>query len=512
MSSFAYWVRSRSCARARPSPWAGRRTLTLLTGLLLSANQLVAVPTMIDWAWGEELPEHPRAALHNVVARLRSKLGRELIDATPAGYRLVTDREHLDVLQFEHLVAAAAGSAREGKREEASGQLAEALSLWHEPPLGNIDSPALCRDHVGRLIELYLNAQEKHAELCLQLGLHASAARQLAGAVAAHPFREPLVGQLMRALLAGGRRADALAAYETLHAGLRADLGVDPCPELQRLHVKVLRSGADLPPRPDRPPPSGRPPAAPACDLPGVVGRLYGRTRELEELGRRLAADDHGGADNGLVAIVGPAGAGKTALALRAAVRALNRFPDGHVYLNLRGYGDGAPLDPATALGRLLGSLPAAPASIPADLPDRAALYRRLAGDRRMIVVLDNARDSRQVRPLLACAQAACHTIVTSRSQLRGLVVREGAHRIGLAGIRPAPREPCSPTCQRCPRTRRRAPSRNWRGCVRDCPWPCASSRNGWPGSARHRVTSSVRLAPQTRPSTCWRPGTARQT
>ena len=335
----------------------GRRTLTLLTGLLLSANELVAVPTMIDWAWGEDLPEHPRAALHNVVARLRSRLGRGLIDATrrlPAGHRQRAPGR----AAFEHLVADAAGSAREGRCEEALGQLAEALSLWHEPPLGNIDSPALCRDHAAGSSSCIWTPRKSTRSCACNSAATFRPPDSVASAVAAHPFREPLVGQLMRALLASGRRADALAAYETLHAGLRADLGVDPCPDLQRLHVRVLRSGADLPPRPDRPPISGRLPA-PARDLPGVVNRLYGRTRELEELGRRLTADDHGGADNRLVAIVGPAGAGKTALAnWRAAVRALNRFPDGHVYLNLRGYDGGAPLDPATALGGLSARCP----------------------------------------------------------------------------------------------------------------------------------------------------------
>ena len=415
----------------------GRRTLALLAGLLLSANEVVPVSAMMDWVWGEDLPVHPRASLHNIVARLRRELGRELIEATSAGYRAVTDMEHLDLLKFRGLTAGAASYAAQGRSAEAASQLAEALGLWREPLLGNIDSPVLCREETGRLTELYLGAQERHAQLCRRLGWHESAIEHLTGAVRAHPFREPLVGELMLALLASGRRADALAVYDSLRCALREELGVDPCPDLQQLHIRMLRSApparAARPGRPRRPEPrviSGQ-----ARDMPAAVGRLYGRARELDRLTRQLAVGEHNGTDCGPVAIVGPAGAGKTALAIHAAVRVLGLFPDGHLYLNLRGYDEGGPMDTAAAVFRLLCSLGAAADEIPADELSRVMLYRRLLANRRMLLILDNTRDSRQARPLLPGAAAVCRTIVTSRSQLRGLVAREGAHRVSVAGI-----------------------------------------------------------------------------
>jgi DNA-binding SARP family transcriptional activator len=423
----------------------GQRSLALLTGLMLSANRTVPTATMIDWAWGEQLPGHPRAALHNTVARLRRRLGQDVIRATSVGYQLATDAEHLDLLRFEHLTAAAASAGR-GAPEEAVSHLAEALSLWRHPLLGNIESPALYRDHTGRLTEAYLNAHEHHARLCIELGQPARAVELLHDAVRAHPFREPLVGQLMLALLGAGRRVDALATYDTLRHGLRQDLGIDPNPDLQRLHISILRSApGQRPPRPRQPaaaaaqrgwpagPASGLQEDGRANTLPAVVHRLYGRARELEKAGALLTAGEHQG--NGLIAIVGPAGAGKTALAVRAALGALGHFPDGYLYLNLRGYHCRRPLDPDMALLTLFGSLRVAPAGIPASELGRTEVYRGLLATRRMLVILDNARDVAQVRPLLPGATSTSQTIVTSRSQLRGLVARDGAHRIGLAGI-----------------------------------------------------------------------------
>lgn len=421
----------------QPVAVVGRKPLALLSGLLLSANAVVPVSAMIDWVWGENLPAHPQAALHNLVSRLRCQLGRELITVTPAGYQLATDMEHLDWLEFEHLVAMASGRVREGKPKEAAFHFAQALGLWREPLLGNVDSPALCRDAAGRLTERYLDTHYRYARLCLELGWHASVVEQLSEPVRAHPFREPLVGQLMLALLHCGRRADALSAYNGLRRALRDELGIDPSPELQTIHIKILRSG------PERQqvslhataPRTARPwEMTTARELPTIPSRLYGRDDELRRLGRWLTARDHAHPGAGLAAIVGPAGVGKSALAVCVAVQAGGQFPDGRLYVNLRGHEDG-PLEVSTALLLLLSSLRMDPEAIPGDERVRGALYRSLAAGRRMLVVLDNVRDADQVRPLLPGAESGGTTIVTSRDQLRGLVARESAHRIVLDGI-----------------------------------------------------------------------------
>jgi DNA-binding SARP family transcriptional activator len=217
------------------------KALTVLAGLLLSANETVTPDTIADWVWTDGLPVHPRAALHNTLSRLRHLFGPDMIETAAGGYRLVADEEQLDLLRFQRLSLAATAALRDGAAGDAADLLSEALDLWREPLLANVDSPALMQDLAGRLNELYLNTHEIRAQVCLRLGQHTIVTDSLPAIVRAHPFRESLAESLMLALLAGDRRAEALAVYELVRRALRDELGIDPGVRLQDLHQQILR-------------------------------------------------------------------------------------------------------------------------------------------------------------------------------------------------------------------------------------------------------------------------------
>jgi DNA-binding SARP family transcriptional activator len=229
----------------RPVPVRGRTTLAVLARLLLSANEVVQVDTLIGSIWGSELPAHPRAALHNGVSRLRRLCGSH-VETLPSGYRLHATPDQIDLLRFAELIQVAHRASSAAKPEQALAAFDQAVSLWREPPLGNVDSPGLRQEAVPWLTERYLRALEERAELGLLLGRESNLVEQLAGALGHHPFRERMVWQLMVALVRCGRRADSLAAYDSLRRRLSEELGINPSPALQELHLKILRSDGSL--------------------------------------------------------------------------------------------------------------------------------------------------------------------------------------------------------------------------------------------------------------------------
>ncbi|GIH17114.1 AfsR/SARP family transcriptional regulator [Rugosimonospora africana] len=457
-----------------PVPLAGRRVLALLAALLLSPNKDVPTDRLIEWAWGEARPAHPRAALQNAMSRLRHAVGDEVVETTPFGYRLRADAGTLDLLAFEKLTASAAGADRAGDTALAADRLRQAIGLWRMPLLSNVDAPGLGRYAATLLTERYLAAHEEHARLCLLLGRHAEVAAELSELVGSYPFREPLAAHLMAALAGAGRRADALVTYEAVSRTLREELGVQPGAALRSLHTSILRAEPQrteaqwaeslraeahrteaqrteslrteaqrteaqraepwrTAAQPERV--AAKPDAVPApgSQLPARPGVLYGRTHEAGTLDRWLAEPDSAA----VTAVVGPVGVGKSALVVHAAQRRRAAFPDGTLYLDLDGYAASAPLEPVAALGQLLDTLGAV--AIPTGLAARAARWRGLLADRRLLLVLDNARDSAQVRPLLPGAASPSTVVVTSRDQLRGLVARDGARRLTLDGLGPDP-------------------------------------------------------------------------
>jgi DNA-binding SARP family transcriptional activator len=313
----------------QPVEFGGGTLAKLLAGLLLSANQVVSGDVLTEAVWDGRPPVHPRAALHTGIARMRRALGDGLIETLPYGYRLRTDPGHLDVLRFEQLIAAA-GQA--GSAEDAAAALAGAIGLWRGQPFENVDSPVL-NEAVPRLTRRYLDACEQWAELGLQLGRHDAVAARLTALVDAHPFRERMVGQLILALLRGGRQADALAAYENLRRALGDEMGIDPSATLQELQLKILRADPSLTRDPlgdgdgrpggglhdggmDGGPAGARigepaPPQAVPRQLPRDLPDFCGRDAEVAELTGFLDGTAPAAGETPVAAISGKAGSGR---------------------------------------------------------------------------------------------------------------------------------------------------------------------------------------------------------
>ena len=413
--------------RTVPVP-AGRQQVAL-AALALDAGRTVSSSALVDYLWGEEPPGQVRQALHTTMARVRKLVGTDRVVARGGGYALELPDQAVDVHRFRDRVA----QARSATPDEEEQRLAEALALWRGRPLEGVDSDTLCAEHVYPLTEEWFAATERLLELRVSAGAAGEVVGELRGLIARHPLRESLWALLMSALVSAGRQADALAAYQEVRAALRDQLGVDPGPELVATHAAVLEGGT----APARRAPTAGPAASAPVPIPRQVPAappgFAGRERELNALDELAEAwgDDHGRTT--VTVVDGAGGMGKTALARHWAHRASDRFPDGQLYVNLRGFGPGEPVDPTWAAGTLLSTFGAADEQIPAGVEARTALLRTALSGKRALVVLDNARDVEQVRPLLPGSDA--FVVVTSRNQLRGLVSRDGARRITLAPL-----------------------------------------------------------------------------
>ncbi|SES08712.1 DNA-binding transcriptional activator of the SARP family [Lentzea xinjiangensis] len=397
----------------------GRLQSTLLGVLLYHANQPVSVDALTETMWGDRRDPRAGQKLQLHVHRLRNVFAEaDRLTLGPAGYRLTVLDGELDAQRF----ASRLEEAREVAAEEpkvAVTLLRSALELWRGEPLGDVDVPVLT-DWAHRLAELKLTALEALYEAELACDPNVAVTGELAELVRQHPLRERLHGLLMIALSRAGRQAEALQAYRTARDTLVDELGLEPGPQLRELHRRMLAGDAFEPSA------GGGAATAPA-QLPMDVLGFVGREAELEELDGLLVTEP--GAV--ITAVAGTAGVGKTALAVRWAHRARERFPGGQLYVDLRGYGPEQPVTPEDALAGFLRALGLDGAAIPHDLDERAARFRSLTARSRMLVVLDNARTVEQVRPLLP-GGSSCFVVVTSRNALAGLVAREGAHRLHL--------------------------------------------------------------------------------
>jgi DNA-binding SARP family transcriptional activator len=450
----------------------------LLATLALSANQVVSVGSLIDALWQEDASRQREKNLHVQVHLLRRRLAEleparatSRVVTAPPGYLLELDDCEVDATAF-------AAIARQGKRlaecgdpAGAASTLRQALALWRGPALGDVADacPRLAAEAAG-LEEQRLAVLEDRAEADLAAGQHSDLAAQLPGLIAQFPLRERLSAQLMLALYRCGRQGDALTVYRQARQLLNDELGLDPGPQLQALQRQILAADPRLDFIPGTPVPGAgvttrASPAhadpAPLADgstdaanaasvladanatLDGAAGRraprqlpagvmhFAGRDAELVELDS-LLAEPAGPASATVIVITGTAGVGKTALAVHWAHRIAGQFPDGQLHVNLRGYDPaGAPLTSAEAIRILLNGLGVARAQIPETQEEQAGLYRTLLADRRMLVVLDNAHDPDQVRPLLPGGDG-CFVLITSRSALAGLVATAGAYPVPL--------------------------------------------------------------------------------
>lgn len=423
----------RRAGSAVPVP-AGKARV-LLAALLLGEGRAVPFDELAEALWGATPPPTARAALQNHLMRLRKTLGDgTLIRTRPHGYQLMADSGEVDLSRFEAHLAAARTAARDGDWAAAAERAGAGLDLWCGEPLADVDSALLATRDVPRLTELRLQAIEVRADADLRLGRHGGLIAELRTLTAEHPLRERLHSQLMLALYRDGRQAEALAAYARARQVIARELRAEPGRALRDLHSQILNAdpALNVPARPAPAPVAGngapaRQPAAALVprQLPAPLPHFVGRGEELAALAGLLAGRDSRG--HPAVVIAGAAGIGKTALALRWAHEVADRFPDGQLYVNLRGFGpSGPPVGPETAIRGFLDALGVSPDRIPARSDAQAGLYRSLLADRAMLILLDNARDEAQVRPLLPAGPGSV-VLVTSRSQLPGLAAADGA-------------------------------------------------------------------------------------
>ncbi|MFC8565906.1 BTAD domain-containing putative transcriptional regulator [Streptomyces sp. NPDC057245] len=472
--------------------WRGEHELDLgspqqrvtLAALLLGRGRPVALGELIHAVWGEEPPKAAVSVVRTYASRLRKVLetgpqGRlpELLVSVGDGYLIRVGDDSLDLAVFERRVAQAKKLQTAGDLADAAALLREALDAWQGPALAGLPGP-LAESEESRLAEQRLGALETRLDIDVVLGRHDTAVPELLALTAKHPLREQLCQLLMLALYRSGRQAEALAAYRSARSSLVAELGIEPGASLRDLHDRILAGDRTLldPPTLDPPTaaahgpvPSAAPaqagdpaaaephrpgtavaPAPPAdqasapaeqppspAQLPSDLPTFVGRQSQLDHL--RTLLPDNGGPPATLVisSIGGMAGIGKSALAVHWAHEVADRFPDGQLYVSLRGFDPNRPvMAPEEALRILLDALGVSPARIPSDFDAQVSLYRSTLARRRVLLLLDNARDSEQVRPLLP-GSAGSLVIVTSRNHLAGLTASEGAHPLTLDQMTP---------------------------------------------------------------------------
>ncbi|MBB5957063.1 DNA-binding SARP family transcriptional activator/tetratricopeptide (TPR) repeat protein [Saccharothrix tamanrassetensis] len=429
----------------RPADLGPARQRCVLAALAVDVGRVVSVDRLIRRVWGDDPPVRARATLSSYVSRLRR--ARTDIVLRSGGYVLVADEAAVDLHRFRSL----RDRARTADDPTAERLLAEAVGLWRGPALTGLDGDWATAER-DRLALERLDAECDHTEVRLRLGHDDRLVTELSSRAAEHPLDERVAVHLLHALYRAGRVADALEHYRRVRARLADGLGTDPGPALRLMHQRILKADPALlanptgDARPSTTPrtpagepathePSTAPPSRPAADvptgtpaarpvprqLPAVPSSFVGREDELNRLD-----------PTGTTVIAGAGGVGKTWLALRWAHRNAHRFPDGQLFVDLRGFGpEGTPMPPPVAVRGFLDALGVDPGRIPIDPHAQAALFRSLVADKRMLLVVDNAADTAQVTPLLP-GGASCTVLVTSRNRLPGLTTVHGARRLSL--------------------------------------------------------------------------------
>ncbi len=399
----------------------------VLAQLALAVGRPVSADRLTDAVWGDNAPATARTALHNAIRRLRSSLIKvgagEVIETTPEGYRLAVAPAQVDVTRFKTLIQQARNQATNHQRARATDSYEQAFELWGEPLAGLPIDGAISAD-LEQLIDLEVTATEEWADLQLAAGAPELVLERLVPLVEQWPVRESLHACHMLALHRAGRTADALAAYTRARDHLISELGIEPGQAMREAHQRILRLDERTPVEP-------RLPLVVPAQLPAVPAPVVGRGREFALLDDALGhAQSYG--DLVTVVVSGPAGVGKSTLAVQWARQVAQNFPDGQLFVNLRGFDPhGSPLGPIEALRGVLTALGVSDDDVPNDLGAATGLYRSLLSGRRVLMVLDNARDATQVRHLLPTTDG-CLALVTSRHELPSLAVTDGAQRVSL--------------------------------------------------------------------------------
>jgi DNA-binding SARP family transcriptional activator/Tfp pilus assembly protein PilF len=407
----------------RTVPIRAGRLRALLAVLAMSAGRPAAPERLATAVWGEELPGDGRRSVQLYITRLRSLLGADAIRTGPEGYILTADE--VDALRFIQLLDDAAAQS---DRHKELASLDDALKLWRGAPFEGLRAIWLEQVEAPRLIDRYLAAAERSIDLNLAMGRSAEVLGQLRELTVSYPLHERFWGQLMIALYRTGRQAESLATYQRLYRLLAEDLGLRPGGAIQELHQRILIGDSML----------GTSSSQTAAiqvprQLPAVAAEFSGRSKsiaQLDELLRRVG-------DKTTVAVIaGGAGVGKTTLALHWAHRVADRFPDGQLFVDLRGFGpSGQASKPLETIRGLLEAFGVSPSAAATDMSAQIGLYRSMLARRRVLIVLDNAVNAEQVRPLLP-GGPGCLVVVTTRNEMPGLI-SDGGHPVTLDALTP---------------------------------------------------------------------------
>ncbi|MEU7582241.1 BTAD domain-containing putative transcriptional regulator [Streptomyces sp. NPDC041068] len=400
----------------------------LLAALLLRDGRTATAAELIDALWGEEPPSQALAAVRTYASRLRKVLPPGVLVSESGGYSVQVADGGLDLAVAEDLWSAAEKARSIGDLCQARTLVNKSLGLWDGEPLAGVPGP-YAETQRTRLDEWRLQLIESRLDMDLEQGCHAEAVSELTALTAAHPLRERLRELLMLALYRSGRQAEALAVYADTRRLLADELGVDPRPGLKELQQRILQADPALA-EPSAAAPEPATTVVRPAQLPATVPDFTGRASFVDELSEILSTAE--GRVMAVSALAGIGGVGKTTLAVHVAHVARTHFPDGQLYVDLQGAGARA-AEPETVLGAFLRALGTADSAIPDSLEERAALYRSVLDGRRVLVLLDNARDAAQVRPLLP-GMEGCAALVTSRVRMVDLA---GAHLVDLDVMSP---------------------------------------------------------------------------
>ncbi|MFG1642749.1 BTAD domain-containing putative transcriptional regulator [Amycolatopsis sp. NPDC049252] len=420
-----------------PVPVRRRKQRLLIALLATKANQLVPLSRIIEVLWEHDIPKAARNQVHVHVAAVRRALAASegdpaAVETCPTGYILHAPPADVDLVRFDTAVAAGESALAAGRLTEAGRLFHAALTTWRGTPLDGLDD-LFAHAEAARLTERRLRVLAHQLDVGLALGRYADLVPELAGLLTTDPLHEGFRRRYMLALYGAGRCADALAVFRDGRRVLGDELGIEPTKELQATEVAILRGTpveqlvGELLPAAHRDGPADWSPRPRPRQLPAQANHFVGRTQVLGRLDDLLVRR------RSPVLVTGPSGIGKTAVCTRWAHGNAAEFPDGTLYLDLRGSGP-SPVGPAEALGRFLRALGTPADRIPADPNEAAADYRSLVASTRSLVLLDDALSAAQVRPLLP-GTPSCRVLVTSRHRLDDLTVRDGVEPIRLDAL-----------------------------------------------------------------------------
>jgi DNA-binding SARP family transcriptional activator len=412
------------------------RRRELLGLLAMEPGGVVRRNTIMDVLWGQPAPSTAPSLIQAHVSRLRKLLapgchGNEVIASAGGGYRLQLRSDQLDLLAFKALAVNAEAARGAGDDLMACDLYEEALELWRGDPMADLDA---LHDQPGVAYQRrqLADALLRYSEIACNMGFHDRVLPRLQALTAAEPLNERVHARLMIALAGAGQQAAAVHVYEEIRDRLNREFAIYPGEELVGAHLRVLRQ--DIPGMRRS---YGQQPSNPVVprQLPASVRHFTGRERECRILSELLVRPSPGAGKVPVAALTGMGGVGKTALAVNWAHQVADQFPDGQLFVDLGGFRHlHTPLEPAEVLRGFLTALGVPPSRISADTAERAALYRSMLASRRVLIILDNAKDAEQVRPLLP-GSSGCPVLVTSRNRLTGLAAADGAHLLALRGL-----------------------------------------------------------------------------